>query len=233
MEKLNFSAFEGFNDRDKKILNSFYKILSRKFDFKNSYTVDLVDYIISRIGLPIPYIDLRNYVKFLRIYSHGLLDDYKFNNPLYKKDHILNIDELDERITFEYYLRKYLKEEDTLNLIKKCFKNKVIYKNQRDVEFLFDTTELELGYVTPLNVRVVKKRQNDTLEYVRMLFVNDIDYENLDSLKVKISVADINKTFNLPSFWRDIRNPKKEDFIKFLCEDLVPYYGEIIKKYLD
>lgn len=236
MEKLNFSAFEGFNDRDKKILNSFYKILSRKFDFKNSagvYTVDLVDYIISRIGLPMPYIDLRNYVKFLRIYNHGLLDDYKFNNPLYKKDHIFTIDENDEKNTFIYFLRKYLKEEDTLNLIKKCFKNKVIYKNQRDVEFLFDTTELELGYAIPLNVRVVKKRQNDTLEYVRMLFVNHIDYENMDSLKVKISIANIEKTFNLPSFWRDIRNPKKEDFIKFLCEDLVPYYGEIIKKYLD
>lgn len=236
MEKLNFTAFEGFNERDKKILNSFYRLLSKKFDFKDSnggYTVDMINYIMDRVGLPIPYIDLRKYINFLKFYSHNLLDDYEFSYPRLKKDDILNIDELDERITFEYYLRKYLKEEDTLNLIKKCFKNKVIYKNQRDVEFLFDTTELELGYVTPLNVRVVKKRQNDTLEYVRMLFVNDIDYENLDSLKVKISVADINKTFNLPSFWRDIRNPKKEDLIKFLCEDLVPYYGEIIKKYLD
>lgn len=236
MEKLNFSAFEGFNDRDKKILNSFYKILSKKFDIENftgSYVHDMVNYVIDRVGLPIPYIDLRKYISFLKFYSTTLLDDYEFSSPRHKKDDIFIIAEHDKKTTFEYYLRKYLKEEDTLNLIKKCFKNKVIYKNQRDVEFLFDTTQLELGYVLPLTTRVVKKRQDDTLEYVRMLFVNYMDYENMDSLNVKISIANIEKTFNLPSFWRDIRNPKKEDLIKFLCEDLVPYYGEVIKKYLD
>lgn len=232
MEKLNFTAFGNVTERDKKILNALYKLLYRKFDIQKSFTWDMVDYLSTKISdTQLPLLDVVNYLYTLKFNMHFLTDTYKFDSPV--KD--LDIDHIVmsmKDVVFKTLIDRIVKKESFLNSVKKCFNDKELFSytspiNDEQIIVKFDADDIELGKVylfyTTISV-------NDT--YLRGIFV-EIKYGESDEkhVTVQIKIGSTEESFTLPFFWDDLRHPNEESLLKFLCEDLIPYYIKTIKKY--
>lgn len=238
MEKLNFSSFENVSEKDKKILNALYKLLYKKFNINSSYTWDIINYLRTKINdKQLPLYDLAKYVYILRFNAPQLTSNYFYPKAAYDIEEGIPFGQMGERV-FKTLLNDIVKKENVLNSIKNCFANKILFTYQpipnvlpnqpTEIPISFDSNSVELDKVFPFWTVI--------LQFDRFLkgFFMEIEYDKSKEgfLNVKLHVGDIVENLSVPTFLPDIRKPNENDFVKFICKDLTPYYIETIKKYI-
>lgn len=244
MEKLNFNKFTNLSQKDKKTLNLFNLLLSKKFsNIKEASIIDAVEYLISKLGTnTIHPFDMLDYFVKLKFQYRYLTEpeDTEFDYTIDNSDMGVDKNFISE-MYFDYiFLDDAVKSDSFFVAMMNCFSNTPIKLEKRIVNNEITGERWEEEEKT-LYLEVNRKGDRifpviadvDYGNYKSQLFYITIHYkEGQIKVEFQASRSETIKEYNFPVFWDDMRKLTADSLAQFICEKIRPEFIEFVDEFM-
>ena len=232
MKQLNFDNFKNVSNKDKKILNAIYNILSKKYDdIGNARTFEMLEFLISKLceKMISPYI-LLGYLYKLKFNIDYLLLKKKLNYPV---DSLELYTDYDESYFDYYYLPTITTRDSFFKKISACFET-VLNDPRDDGDTYFILEPVQGERIFPFRARILRRFGEVGNPHLFFNLYVSIQYVNKTTLVITLSVGtEHDQKFKLSPFWDTMENINEESLVNFICNDLKPIIMNFLIEYIN